>query len=343
MSLIWFLLIIGVSIFVHELGHYLAARVQGVGVKTFAIGFGPRLLGFRAWNTDWRLNLLPLGGYAAIDGMEPGDTHGYNALRWPGKVLILLGGVIFNLLLAWGVLGGLAATQGLPNPTPEAKISQVVAGSAAEKLGLKAGDVVTALDGVPFTIFSDVGKFKERQGDHTFTVQRKGQTVELPFVWNGGPNDKLGFSYGPRDYTFTKISFFQGFGRAAVGTFQAVPMIISSIGKGIGGLLAGNKDSDLTGLVGIAAETNRASQAGASRLVELLANINLSLAIFNLLPIPVLDGGRIFFIFLGGLLGLFGRRLRPEQEMNASYVGMMLLLLLFVLVTINDIRRLAGG
>jgi regulator of sigma E protease len=343
MSLIWFLLIIGLSIFVHELGHYLAARVQGVGVKTFAIGFGPRLLGFRAWNTDWRLNLLPLGGYAAIDGMEPHDTHGYNALKWPGKVLILLGGVIMNLLLAWGLLAGLFATQGIPNPTPEARIGQVVAGSTAEKIGLKAGDIVVALDQVPLGSFGDVGKFKERQGNHTFTVQREGQVLELPFVWSGGAGDKLGFSYGPKDYTFQKIPFLQGFGRAAVGTFQAVPMIVSSIGKGIGGLLSGKQDSDLTGLVGIAAETNKASQAGASRLVELLANINLSLAIFNLLPIPVLDGGRIFFILLGGLLGLFGRRLRPEQELSASYVGMMLLLLLFVLVTINDIRRLAGG
>lgn len=343
MSLIWFLLIIGISIFVHELGHYLAARVQGVGVKTFAIGFGPRLLGFRAWNTDWRLNLLPLGGYAAIDGMEPQDTHGYNALRWPGKVLILLGGVIMNLLLAWVLLAGLFATQGIPNPTPEAKISQVVAGSQAETIGMKVGDIVVALDQVPLSTFTDVGKFKERQGNHTFTVQRDGQVLDLPFVWNRGPGETLGFSYGPKDLTFQKIPFFQGFGRAAVGTVQAVPTFVSTITKGIGGLLSGRQDSELTGLVGIAAETGRASQAGASRMVELMANINLSLAIFNLLPIPILDGGRIFFIFLGGLLTLFGRRLRPEQEMSASYVGLMLLLLLFVLVTINDIRRLAGG
>ena len=104
MSLFWFLVIIGVSVFVHELGHYLAARLQGVRVKAFSVGFGPVLWRREAWGTEWRLSAIPLGGYADIEGLLPEEKgRGYDALPFLGKLLVLVAGVAMNVLLAWGL------------------------------------------------------------------------------------------------------------------------------------------------------------------------------------------------------------------------------------------------
>jgi regulator of sigma E protease len=132
MSLFWFLIIIGVSVFVHELGHYLAARVQGVRVKAFSVGFGPVLWRKRAWDTEWRLSAIPLGGYADIEGLLPEERgRGYDALPFLGKLFVLVAGVLMNVLLAWVLLAYLFSAQGVPEATGRAVILEVLPGSVA--------------------------------------------------------------------------------------------------------------------------------------------------------------------------------------------------------------------
>lgn len=339
MSLLWFLVIIAISIFIHELGHYLTARVQGVGVKNFALGFGPTLLGFTRWNTTWRLNLIPLGGYAEIEGMQPGDTQGYARLSGWGKFLILIGGIVMNLLLAWSVLGLIASIQGIPNPdNTKAEISSVVPGSLAEQAGFKAGDRILAIDGQKLTRFQDVTKFRESTGEKVFEVQRGNQPLELRFNWDG-KEPRLGIAYGPV-VSYQRENFFRGFGQAAVTTVTFFPRIVAEIVGGLARLFGGQQVQGLSGPVGIVSATGQAAQAGGFALLALLANINLSLAIFNLLPIPGLDGGRIFVLLLNTLSG---GRIKPEFEARLAYGGFIFVLLLIVLVTINDIRNLSGG
>jgi regulator of sigma E protease len=352
MSLLWFLLIIALSIFVHELGHYLAARVQGVGVRNFAVGFGPTLLKFERWGTAWRLNLIPLGGYAEIEGMQPGEdsrvataavprleAQGYARLSGWGKFLILIGGIMMNLLLAWSILGLLGSTQGFPNPdNTKAEVSSVVPGSLAERTGFKPGDRIVAVNGQPLTSFQDVSKFRSSTGEKVFTVMRGPQTLELRFNWSG-QEPRLGIAYAPV-VTYQRQNFFVGFARAASSTVTLFPRIVSEIVGGLVKLFGGQQVAGLSGPVGIVNATSQAAQAGGYALLVLLANINLSLAIFNLLPIPGLDGGRIFVLLLNALSG---GRIRPEMEARLAYGGFIFVLLLIVLVTINDIRNLSGG
>lgn len=339
MSLLWFLLIIAISIFVHELGHYLAARIQGVGVRNFAVGFGPTLLSFERWSTVWRLNLIPLGGYAEIEGMQPGDTQGYAQLSGWGKFLILIGGIVMNLILAWSILGLLGSTQGFPNPdNTKAEVSSVVPGSLAERVGFKPGDQIVAVNGQPLTSFQDVSKFRSSIGEKVFTVVRGPQTLELRFSWSG-QEPRLGIAYAPV-VTYQRQNFFVGFARAASSTVTLFPRIVSEIVGGLVKLFGGQQVAGLSGPVGIVNATSQAAQAGGYALLVLLANINLSLAIFNLLPIPGLDGGRIFVLLLNALSG---GRIRPEMEARLAYGGFIFVLLLIVLVTINDIRNLSGG
>jgi regulator of sigma E protease len=193
MSLIWFLIIIGVSVFVHELGHYLAARVQGVRVKAFSVGFGPVLWRKRAWDTEWRLSAIPLGGYADIEGLLPEERgRGYDALPFLGKLFVLVAGVLMNVLLAWVLLAYLFSAQGVPEATGRAVILEVLPGSVAEEAGLKPGDVLVAVDGKPLRRPQEIEAVKV-PGPHTLTVLREGREVALSLTWREGM-EKLGAS-----------------------------------------------------------------------------------------------------------------------------------------------------
>jgi len=336
MSLFWFLIIIGVSVFVHELGHYLAARVQGVRVKAFSVGFGPVLWRKRAWDTEWRLSAIPLGGYADIEGLLPEERgRGYDALPFLGKLFVLVAGVLMNVLLAWVLLAYLFSAQGVPEATGRAVILEVLPGSVAEEAGLKPGDVLVAVDGKPLRRPQEIEAVKV-PGPHTLTVLREGREVALSLTWGEGM-EKLGVVYQP-EVAYRQVGFLQGLALAAGRTLAFGPTMVWALVGGLIGVLSGNANSGVVGPVGIVAETGRAAQEGLFRLVELTAAINLSLALFNLLPIPALDGGRILLLFLTRFL-----RIRPEQEALVHYLGFLFLMLLVLLVTLQDLRRLLGG
>jgi len=337
MSILWFLLIISISIFVHELGHYLAARVQGVGVKNFGVGFGPTLLKFERWGTTFRLNAIPLGGYAEIEGMLPGDTHGYARLSGLGKFFILVAGVVMNLLLAWGVLAALSAVQGIPQT--RAVVTEVLPGSLAEQAGFKVGDRILSLDGVKLESYDQVTRFRQSPGEKVFVVLRDGVETTVRFNWDN-TQTWLGITYRPEIIGYTRINFFQGFARAIGETAVAVPRFVQELVGSIARILSGQQAQGVAGPVGIVNITGQVAQQGLGALLGLLAAINLSLAVFNLLPIPGLDGGRILVLFVNGLLG---GRIKPELEARLAYAGFLFLILLIVLVTINDIRNLSSG
>jgi regulator of sigma E protease len=336
MSLFWFLIIIGVSVFVHELGHYLAARVQGVRVKAFSVGFGPVLWRKRAWDTEWRLSAIPLGGYADIEGLLPEERgRGYDALPFLGKLFVLVAGVLMNVLLAWVLLAYLFSAQGVPEATGRAVILEVLPESVAEGAGLKPGDVLVAVDGKPLRRPQEIEAVKV-PGPHILTVLREGQEVALSLTWGEGM-EKLGVVYQP-EVAYRQVGFLQGLALAAGRTLAFGPEMVRALVGGLIGVLSGNANSGVVGPVGIVAEAGRAAQEGLFRLVELTAAINLSLALFNLLPIPALDGGRILLLFLTRFL-----RIQPEQEALVHYLGFLFLMLLVLLVTLQDLRRLLGG
>ncbi len=335
MSLVWFILIIGLSIFIHELGHYLAARLQGVRVKAFGVGFGPVLFRKPLWGTEWRIAAIPLGGYADIEGLTPEEKGlGYDRLTLLGKLLVLVSGVFMNLLLALFLLAYLFHAQGVPEATGRAVVLEVVKGSPAEAIGLKPGDIIVAVDGKPLERAEGINRLKT-PGAHTLTLLREGRELVLPLVWKPG-STRLGVVYQP-EVIYRKIGFAEALGLSASRALAFLPQMVKALVGGLFSTLSG-KEGGVVGPLGLVAEVGKAAQEGVFRLIELTVAINLSLALFNLLPIPALDGGRIFFLLLSRLF-----RLKPEQEALAHYLGFLFLLLLVLLVTLQDLKRLFGG
>ena len=360
-GLLWALLIILAATFMHELAHYLAARAQGVLVRSFSVGMGPVLLR-RTWHgTEWRVSALPIGGYVEIDGMAP-DTapsgelvhphHGFARLPAWGKVAVLLAGPVMNLLLAFLILTGNFAANGVQTPRPErAAISTVLPGSRAEGLGLRAGDEVVAIDGQPLPAretvagqavggWTQLGRALAVAGPHTFTLERGGVRRDVRFAWTptvNGQKARLGIGYG-EGFSVRRVGLAQATGLSARTIVEAVPQVLRAFGTLFGRLftLDLRQDQGVVGPVGTVQVVSQAVTAGGWTLLLIAATINLSLGFFNLLPIPGLDGGRILLVLVGALRG---RPLSFAQESAVTAAGFGLVMLLSLFVVVRDLSR----
>lgn len=362
MNIIYWLLIVLIATTIHELGHYWAARLQGVGVKSFSVGMGP-ILARRMWRgTEWRLSALPIGGYVEIDGMVPDYSpegkpqplsHGYSRLRTPGKVAIMLAGPAMNLLLALALLTGTYATQGVTDVRPDrARIGEVLPGSRAQAIGLRAGDVIVAVDGTPLPRSYEVDNRPRegylrvadtlaRNGPHRLSVERASQRLEIPFAWTArvnGVQQRLGISYGP-DFNVRQVGLAGAGAEAGRTIVGAVPQVISAFGGLVSRLATFDVrgDGSVVGPVGTVQVVGRAAQQGIWGLIGIAALLNVSLAFFNLLPIPGLDGGRVLLALVGAARR---RPLDPAQEGVINFAGFAFVMLLMVFVVLGDVVRL---
>ncbi len=359
-GLIWTLLIITAATFLHELAHYALARWQGVKVNSFSIGMGP-VLARRTWRgTEWRLSLLPIGGYVEIDGMAPdtegqsvrAPTRGFAALGPLGKIAVLLAGPLMNLLVAFLLITATLNANGESTPiNTRITISQVLPDSRAQALGLKAGDSVIAIDGQPLPeTYQEAGQSKPGwqrlasvlsvSGPHRLTLERAGQTLTVPFAWTAqvsGVQQKLGVAYGP-GIRVTPLSLPQAASKAGQTLVSAVPQVLGAFKNLFVRFFTLNLKSDegVVGPVGTVQVVSQAASLGGWTLVGIAAAINLSLGFFNLLPIPGLDGGRILLVLVGMLRG---RPLTFAQEQAVTAAGFGLVMLLTAFVLVRDLVR----
>ncbi|MBB6018498.1 M50 family metallopeptidase [Deinococcus radiopugnans] len=365
-GLIWTLLLISVATFLHELAHYALARWQGVRVNSFSIGMGP-IIFKRPWRgTEWRLSLLPIGGYVEIDGMAPEEvrsnegevsyrqaTRGFAALPAWGKIAVLLAGPLMNLLLAIGLMTLTFSSQGIPAPD-RARIESVQPGSRAQTLGLQTGDVITAIDGqdIPDTLqvdgrtvtgWENLRNVLGTPGPHTFRVERAGpsgavEARDVTFDWTptvNGQRQLLGIGYGP---DIVPVGVGTALQTSLTTTAEAVPQVLRAFGNLFGRFLTLNfsQDENVTGPIGTTEIVGRAAALSPWALVQVATLLNLSLAFFNLIPIPGLDGGRILLVLVGVL------RRRPlsfSQEQAINVAGFAFVLLLMTFVVVRDVSR----
>lgn len=432
----WMLVLIGVMILIHELGHYWAARWFDVRVEAFSFGFGPRLFGFRKGETDFRVSLIPFGGYVKMTGEQPGedgdpdDLRGFLAKpRWQ-RLIIAFAGPAMNIVLAVGLLAGLymqrypqvvgargpaqigfvekdsaaahagiqendviVTFDGIQNPTwedlslavvgaanrevplvlnrggqqvfarltpklhedhgigeagwyqkHEIQVGAISAGLGAEKAGLKTGDILVAVDGIPLTATQKL---------HALLKEGAGKTVEVAYLRDGKSymatiqptltdlDEKtkrwlLGVQLTPR-VTFVALPFGHAMSESVDTNIRSAGLIMQFL-RGIVERRMSAKS--LEGPIGIARLSSEAAREGVASFIGLMAAVSLNLAIFNLLPIPILDGGTILMLLIEMLMR---RDLSMPIKETIFKLGFVFLMMVVAFVIYNDISKLLPG
>ncbi len=345
-----FVIVLGVLVFFHELGHYLAARWCGVHVEAFSIGFGRALASWTdKYGTAWKVAWIPLGGYVKLHGQERPEDVGADvrALWQPGRTfhekqvasraIIVAAGPIANFVLAAVLFALLFATAGQPVILPE--VGDVVANSAAAHAGLLTGDRIVAIDGAPIGRFEDIQRIvaahpaqqltlEIRRGDATKTLTLTTDTKEV----GGKTIGSLGVSAHATE--FRRLAP----GAAVVEGVTHTWDIISQTFAGLWGMIVGGHGADdLGGPLRIAQLSGEVAQLGFASLVDFIAVLSVNLGLINLFPIPVLDGGHLLFFLVEAVRGKPLPRRAVEYGFRA---GFALLVGLFVFATWNDLSHL---
>ncbi len=351
MGFLWALLALSIMIFVHELGHYLAARFFGVYVERFSIGFGPIVARKHCCDTEWVISALPLGGYVKMKGQEDldplkrsSDPDSYNTKTPWQRIIILFAGPFANFLLAF-ILYLIVALMGFNELAP--KVGKVLPNSAAINAGLQKGDEIVAIDGKPIKTWEDLSKIisKNTKPLH-FTIKRDGKILTLtitPKITKTknifGEEVKramIGIAPAP-EFIKVHYSFIDAIKVAFHKTVEAGKFIILGIEKMIEGVVS---PKEIGGVITIMDISAKASQAGLVAFLSFCALISVNLGILNLLPIPALDGGHIMF----NLYELITQRAPSEEVLvRLTYAGWIFLIGLMGLGLYNDINRLLGA
>jgi regulator of sigma E protease len=334
------IIVFGILIFIHEAGHYLVARLVGVGVHEFSLGFGPRLWGVSKGRTAYNLRAVPLGGFVRLVGMDPQDEEKDQPYSFARKsvaqrMAVILAGPMMNFVLAVIVLAIVFMFQGLPTATTT--VNQVLPGYPAAAAGIKVGDRITAIDGEPVRDWNDIlwAVGDPKAGDtRVLTVERDGRrlTLEVTPVTEEGKR-KIGLLP-------VIVQEPVGVVKALAGGVEYTGEIIKLIVVFLGKIFTREAPADFGGPVRIVVEIGNAAKLGLFSLLQLTAFLSINLGFFNLLPIPALDGARIGFLLWEGVTRA---PVDPEKENIVHLVGFTLLILLMVAITYHDIIQMSGG
>ena len=346
-TLIAFAVVLGVLVFIHELGHYLAARWRGVHVEAFSIGFGrPLLKGTDRHGTEWRLGWIPLGGYVKMHGQEtPEDASPEVRASWQegrtfhgksvgSRAIVVAAGPIANFLLAILLFAGLFVTIG--QPVGGTGVGAVIEASAAAQAGIRAGDEITALDGQKVNRFEQVQRYVQPRAGQPIAVRvlRDGAELTLNAVPEARENPQgkvgvLGIQGGA-----ARFDRLDPFSAVVAGTVQTADITWQTL-AGIGEMITGQRSTkELGGPIRIAEISGEAASLGIGALVNLMAVLSVSLGLLNLFPIPVLDGGHLMFYAAEAIRG---RPLPPKVQEYGFRAGFALLIALFLFASRNDI------
>lgn len=347
-SLLRFGIVLSLLVFVHELGHFLFAKWRGVAVEEFGFGLPPRVWGKKFRETVYSVNLFPVGGFVKLKGEDPevagfGDVDSFSVKSKKSRALMIVGGVLGNFLLAWLILSFLFAV-GNPAVSGKVQVRAVSPGSPAQQAGLQAGDNIVSVDGKPVKLTEDlIFEIDQRAGRKVrLEVERQGQTLEMALVPRIEPpvgEGALGVTIALIDQKVDLVSYplWQTPYHGLVEVLRVLGAMVSGLGLMVGRIVArGQVPTEVTGVVGIKALTDVAAALGERFFLQFVALLNLNLLIFNLLPIPALDGGRLLFV---GIEALTRKKLPAKFERWANHLGLAFLLILFVLITIQDISR----
>ncbi|NTW45483.1 MAG: RIP metalloprotease RseP [Candidatus Moranbacteria bacterium] len=369
-TLVIFIVMLGVLVLVHEYGHYFVAVRSGIRAEEFGFGFPPRLVGFyrkrgsgkwgvvlgeREAETDgtvWSLNWIPFGGFVRMKGEDENARRDRDSFASKGvwtRVAVLSAGVVMNFLLAWAIVSALYVV-GVPRTvTDETRanasdvsvmIMSVAKSSPAEEMGLRPGDRIVAIEGESVSGLTEAKQaIDSRRGTETvISIDRSGTRMDL----HGTPRSVTPENEGALGIAFAEMGivrypWYEAPFRGAVATWNASVSVASALFEIVRGIVLGRSGAgDVTGPIGIVYATREVADLGPAYLLQFAAILSINLAIFNILPIPALDGGRILFVLIEKFKGA---PVREIVEQRFHQIGFLLLLLLMLAVTVRDVAQ----
>lgn len=354
-----FLAVLTVIVFVHEMGHYLVARWNGIAIQKFSVGFGPELLGFNdRHGTRWSLSAIPLGGYVRFVGdMDAASTPDLEAIEnadpelakrlfvnknvWQ-RISVVIAGPVANVLLTFLILYALLLGYGRYSIPPV--IGEVIAGSVAQSAGLESGDTILSVDGYQVRGFEDFQRFIATSPARSVsvTLERSGALQTITLVPEAvetkdrfGNNQRIGRIGVSRDVEQTDVVLYRPGPVEAVGmTFEEIRFIVQRTGAFLGDFFVGRGDVEqLGGPVKVAKVSGEMATLGIIALINLTALLSLNIGIFNLLPVPMLDGGHLMYYLIEAVRG---RPLSMKVQEIGFRFGFALVLALMVFTLFND-------
>jgi len=366
-TILIFLLILSVLVLVHEFGHFLVAKLFKIKVEEFGFGLPPRALSFKKGETVYSINWLPIGGFVKLFGEDEAPLRqgsegqaggGSEKLKvknlnraffarpaWQ-RILVIVAGVAMNFVLAVTIISYLFSVVGVPVPGKNVVVSGIVANSPAAKSGLKIGDTVEKINNIEITSAQQlVTLAKEHLGEKlVIRIKDKGLRIKNLEIT---PRKNYPKNEGPMGISISQnmlIKKYPWYEAPILGTQEALAeswMIASGLGTMVYQLvLFGSVPKGVAGPVGIAQLTGQFVQIGPYAILSFVSLLSLNLAILNILPIPALDGGRLFFILIEVVTG---KKVNRRFEGYAHAIGMVLLLGLIAVITLHDLFRLFTG
>ncbi len=351
-TLILFIIVLSLLVFVHELGHFVMARLMGMKVEEFGFGFPPRLWGVKRGETIYSINWIPLGGFVKIKGESGEQAHEHDSFAskkaWQ-RFVVLIAGVAMNLVLA-AVLFSIGYMAGLPSvideslpssarvESQEITVMQVVEGSPAAQAGVVVGDVIASLDGQVVTSDAEARDyFAAHAADGVAVLVQKSDESYTTYSLTSEyleSVDTTGVGIAFISTGLVSYPFFSAIGQGVYTTYQFTLEILKAFGGLIRDLVLSQEIGvDLSGPVGIAVMTGQVAAMGIVYLLQFTAVLSINLAIINVLPFPALDGGRILFLAIEKIRG---RAVNQKIEVAVHNLGFMFLMVLVVLVTYKD-------
>ena len=347
------IVLLGVLVFVHELGHFLAAKSVGIRVETFSIGFPPKIFKWKKGDTEYVLGAIPFGGYVRMSGMidesmdtsfegMPPQPYEYRAKKTWQKIFTTIAGILMNVLLAILIFSIMSGIEGVPVSSNEPILDYVVAEAPAGLAGLQVGDRIVMINNKPISTWDDMA---------THIRSAKDTEIELSYVRNGIENTvkltpqlqkkiekgkvlEIGVIGISPQVTMEKAGFFGSVNEGIKTTGYWLNMTVVSLK-----LLVTGQESfkNVGGVIYIGQLAGESAKAGIMSFVGLIGILSINLAFLNILPIPGLDGGHIIIAIAEGIMG---REMRLKTKMRIQQVGMFLLFSLLILAVINDVMRL---
>jgi regulator of sigma E protease len=343
-TIISFIFVLGLLVFIHELGHFISAKMVGIRVERFSLGFPPRMIGKKIGDTDYCLSWVPLGGYVKMAGMIDesmdttikGEPWEFQSKSIWQRVFVISAGPFMNILLAIVIYGMIVYFNGIGEPVGTT-VGEVLPGKPAETIGLQPGDVITSVDQQPVETWQELTKIiHSHPGEELeITWVRDGEEFTSVVTPELQPQSNIGLIGIGSKIQYRKAGFFEAVGYG----FNISLRIVKLIGASIKLIITGEESikSALGGPIIIAKMAGESAKMGLQSLFEFTAFISLNLGLLNIFPFPVLDGGHLVFL---GIEAIRRKPLSIKTRLAAQKVGMALLLALMVFIIINDISRI---